>query len=134
MIIVRHKKIKSCSTPRTIYTSYFSKVGGENRVEEKLVAISLGIPGWWAGRIYEDLAPSAGLLALYKNMPNFIWDRFAEGYKRETLRRLDPFKVANDIGEDSIMVCWEGPGKFCHRHVVAEWLMNNVKGLEVREL
>jgi hypothetical protein len=36
-------------------------------------------------------------------------------------RRLDPAIVANEL-DGYTLLCWEGPGKFCHRHIVADWL------------
>ena len=34
-------------------------------------------------------------------------------------------------GRDIVLVCYEGPSKFCHRHLVAEWL--NKYGYDVEE-
>ncbi|WP_175476640.1 hypothetical protein [Syntrophus gentianae] len=36
--------------------------------------------------------------------------------------KLDPRQVYEDLGSDAEMLCWESPGKFRHRHLVAEWL------------
>jgi uncharacterized protein (DUF488 family) len=48
---------------------------------------------------------------------------FTRLYKAEVLDKLDPMKVIRDLGGDNfIMCCWELPGEFCHRRVVAAWL------------
>ena len=48
---------------------------------------------------------------------------FTNLYKAEVLDRLDPMRVITDLGGDNfIMLCWEAPGEFCHRRVVAAWM------------
>jgi len=46
---------------------------------------------------------------------------------------LDAKKVYEELGEDSILLCWEKSGDFCHRRLVAEWLEKelNVKVNEI---
>lgn len=133
--IQRHKIIQSKEAVRhTIYTSYFAKIARDGRVEDKCFSVSRSSPPGFNGIRYKVLAPSEGLLCLWKNISDYGWVRFAENYRKETLSKLDPQKVFETIGEDSILVCWEGPGKFCHRHIIGEWLMENIKGLEVIEL
>jgi len=51
---------------------------------------------------------------------------------QEILDRLDPRKVYQELGEDAILLCWEKPGEFCHRRLVAEWLEREL-GVEVPE-
>lgn len=82
---------------------------------------------------YPDLAPSRQLLTLYKYSKGFATDRYVTMYRKETLSNLNPEKVLRDIGEDAILVCWEGSDKFCHRHIVAQWL-NYHTGVKVKEL
>ena len=48
-------------------------------------------------------------------------------------RKLTPQKVVEDLKDGSIMLCYEGPGKFCHRHLVAEWIQSNT-GVIVEEV
>jgi hypothetical protein len=45
----------------------------------------------------------------------------------------DPQKVFEDRGEDTILLCWEAPGKFCRRRLVAAWLEEKL-GVQVPEL
>jgi uncharacterized protein (DUF488 family) len=50
-------------------------------------------------------------------------------YRKEyqkILDSLDPAKVGKDLGPDAIMLCWERPGEFCHRRLVAEWLSKHL--------
>ena len=54
-------------------------------------------------------------------------------YYKHTLDYLDPEKVYNDLGDDSILLCWEKPGLFCHRHIVSNWF-KQILGIDVKEL
>jgi hypothetical protein len=41
----------------------------------------------------------------------------------QVLDQLDPMQVIREMGGDNfIMLCFEPPGEFCHRRVVAAWL------------
>lgn len=44
-----------------------------------------------------------------------------------------PIAIFSEIseGKDCALVCYEAPDKFCHRHLVAEWL--NSAGYNVNE-
>jgi hypothetical protein len=60
-------------------------------------------------------------------------ERFIPLYRAQVLDKLDPMRVITDLGGDNIvMVCWEAPGEFCHRRVVAAWLRKHT-GVLVEE-
>lgn len=105
-------------------TSYFSSKlwHGKNAV-----AISRGIPEWYKGRVYKALAPSWDLVRINDT------EEYTRRYRNEVLNRLDPKKVYKDLGDDAILLCWEKPGDFCHRRIVAEWLENEL-GIIVPEI
>jgi hypothetical protein len=55
-------------------------------------------------------------------------------YRTQVLDKLDPHKIIKDLGGDNfIMLCWEDPGVFCHRRVVAAWMQKHT-GVLVKEL
>jgi uncharacterized protein (DUF488 family) len=59
---------------------------------------------------------------------------FTRLYKTQVLDKLDARQVLQDLGDDDVvLLCWEPPGGFCHRRVVAAWLKKEL-GLEVPEL
>ena len=61
-------------------------------------------------------------------------DTFIPLYKAQVLDKLDPHKIIRDLGGDNfIMLCWEDPGEFCHRRVVAAWMQKHT-GVLVEEL
>ena len=57
--------------------------------------------------------------------------RNIEIYKKETLSILDPIEISNKY-KDSIFLCYEKTGDFCHRHIVSSWLSEN--GIVVEEV
>lgn len=78
------------------------------------VAISAGVPWWYGGRRYPALAPKREWLWLPE-----------EAYREQfaaKLRGMNAQKVVADLGEDAVLLCWEAPGRFCHRRLVAEWI------------
>jgi len=96
-----------------IQTSYF-KQPGLDPDDLRLVSIALWAPRGYRGRRYTALAPRREMLKMGEAP-------YREEYQK-ILDSLDPAKVAKDLGPDAIMLCWERPGEFCHRRLVAEWL------------
>jgi len=106
----------------TLFTSNFRIAG---RLEQA-VSISRGKPKWYKGKTYDRLAPRWELVRMKDE------EGFMNAYMDEVLSKLDPLKVVGELGDGAIMLCWEPPGKFCHRLVVAAWLKNEL-GLIVPE-
>jgi hypothetical protein len=106
-----------------IFTSNF-KVSGHL---PQAVAISLGVPRGWTGARYTALAPPRPLIKIVDPKT------FIPLYLVQVLDRLDPHKIIKDLGgDDFIMCCWEEPGVFCHRRVVAAWMQKHT-GVLVEE-
>jgi hypothetical protein len=105
-----------------ITTSNFAKSANH----PDAVAISQGVPRWYKGRRYIPLAPPRSLL---KAKDPELFDR--EYHK--LLDSLDTKKVAEELGPNAIMLCWESFNVRCHRRLVAEWLEEKL-GIIVPEL
>ena len=91
------------------------------------VAISLGVPRGWRGARCTVLAPPRPLIKIMDP------ETFIPLYKAQVLDKLDPHKIIKDLGGDNfILLCWEDPGVFCHRRVVAAW-MRKETGVLVEE-
>lgn len=106
---------------KKLYTSYYARSGKNIRA----VSISAKAPFFYKGNKYLDLAPSWELLRAYKagEIDNFQYTQiYGEQLKQ---RNITPQVVISQLPEQSIMLCYEGPGKFCHRHIVAVWLNNS---------
>ena len=100
-------------------TSYFAK----SATDPNAVAITIKKPPFFKGRHYPKLAPPSLLLLKYKNDHDENFYQMV--YIRDVLNKLKPMDVVNELGEDAVLICWEGKDKFCHRHIVAEWLKSN---------
>ncbi len=103
-------------------TSNFTRSGSH----PKAVAISRSQPRGWTGRIFEPLAPSWRLVQEAKSGA-IDDDEYIRRYREEVLSKLDPGRVYADLGDDAILLCWERPGAFCHRRLVAEWLEEKLR-------
>ena len=66
------------------------------------------------------MAPKYWFFKLYKEDDDV--DFFVEKYYQEVLNKLNAQEVYDDLGHDSIIVCWEQPDEFCHRFLVSAWL------------
>ena len=111
-------------------TSYFANLA---KVSNPL-SISRFSPSWYRGPELKELAPSAQLLRGYHR-----GNTDELGYEVEfekQLSALDAKAIYAKIlsfGENVSLLCYEKPGDFCHRRLVAEWLERELE-IEVPEL
>ena len=112
-------------------TSYFSYIAKHPELLSKCFAISNGVVPNWGGEKYHKLVPPWPIVQAYKS--NGDSDKFSKAYQYCVLKDLDPQEVLGELGEDAILICWEGKDKFCHRHLVAQWLMQHLN-TTVKEL
>jgi len=108
-------------------TSYFARSSKDPRA----VSIAGRAPDWFQGREYKKLAPKYWFFQRYKE--DHDETAYTEAYHREVLDKLDPATVYEELGGDSVMLCWEAPSKFCHRKLVAEWFKEKL-GIDVSEI
>jgi hypothetical protein len=107
---------------RMIQTSYYQKSGSLPNA----LSISQGVPKWYTGALYKKLAPPWEIVKIDNEAT------FRRLYQEMVLSKLNPVHVADDL-EGKVLLCWELPGQFCHRRLVAEWLEKNLL-VEVPEL
>ena len=125
----------------TIATGYFAKAKAYHDMGYALVNVALKRPWFLPDGLvlhepYYKLAPTEDILKL-KDSPK----EYTERYRIEILRFLSPWDVGIDffrIGRKEntdkvVMLCYESPEKFCHRHVIAEW-MHETMNIEVKEI
>ena len=106
-------------------TSYFSKYKGN-----KGISIACSAPKNFKGQTYQQLVPKWSLVKDYKD-GNITKKEYVSKYLKQ-IDKLDPNKVLKDL-KDKVLLCWEGPGKFCHRRIVAWWIENELN-IKVPEL
>jgi len=113
-----------------IYTSYYGNI-------DSIPAgiIKVGISNWMPSKTdaehLEELAPPRPLLEMYEEgLINA--EEYTILYTEDILDKLDPKEIAEKVN-NSVMLCWEQPPRFCHRRVVAKWLEDNLN-IVVEEL
>jgi uncharacterized protein (DUF488 family) len=123
-----------------IYTTYFANL---KKLPSYIIPISIcgKAPEWYKGLQYKKLAPKYWFFAKYKEDHDEQF--YTEQFNKEVLTLLSPSKVVLEllvmVGNfkglnyypEIALVCYEKPGDFCHRHLVADWLNKN--GYEVKE-
>ena len=117
-----------------IYTGYYSLVHKYTQAGLKLVSISVSEPPlmYLDGKILV-LAPDKSILYDYKNG---VIDEME--YTSRYLDQLDRIGIRNILGlihkygDDVILLCWEHPSKFCHRHILADYINKRTK-LKIEE-
>ena len=82
-------------------------------------------------------SPYAGPMREYKLLaPTYAMMQLSDAAYgvafRKYLATLDAAQVYEELGEDTILLCWERYGLPCHRRLVAEWLEEKL-GVEVTE-
>lgn len=126
-----------------IYTSYFSKVkalAGKN-LDLVFVSIAGKTPNWFDNSLIE-------IHKFKKLMPKYDWwsewhDKFqtdlesyesiswyANKYHETILDNFDAKSLAYELFDlsdhkDIVLLCYETPEKFCHRHLVSKWFNDN---------
>jgi uncharacterized protein (DUF488 family) len=108
-------------------TSYFAKSSKLHNA----VSISLITPSGFKGKVFNKLAPKYSFFKKYKEDGDQVY--YTERYYKEVLNNLDPKKVFEELGHDAVLLCYEAPEKFCHRHIVAQWFYDKI-GIRVTEI
>jgi hypothetical protein len=133
-----------------VYTSYFGQMRNfpENVIP---VAICGGIPTWYKGAWYKKPAPKYEFFQKWKQTHDNEY--YIGQYNKEVLDKLNWQTVIADvhllIPEDIratmqssiwtspdvhvVLLCYEKPEDFCHRHLFAEWLNSKADWVMVKE-
>lgn len=129
-----------------MYTGYFAKTKEYKAAGLVPVAICGKVPTWFNGPTYGKLAPILEMFVEWKHgkMESLEEDHKGDNewytirYSEEVLKKLEAKKVVEELekltGVDQskiVLMCYEKPEDFCHRHIAAGWLnANGVKCLE----
>lgn len=106
-----------------IYTSYFANI--KNLPENlRLISIAKSTPKYVNCEKCSELFPDWEIINLVKTNPcKESEEKYTEIYKKQ-LEKLDAKLLANKL-QNSVLLCYEKPGDFCHRYIVAKWLREN---------
>lgn len=112
-----------------IFTSYFGNVGTLKRYGIHPISIARWSPRNWDGDRLTWLAPTVYMLKEASH------EEYIEKYK-EICRSVNVESLIRQLsmigkGADVALLCYERPGEFCHRHMLAEYLTDH--GITVKE-
>lgn len=112
-----------------IYTGYWAKIN--DYISNNLIPV--GISGWspdgYSGKTYKKLAPKYSWWKKWHD-EHLSEQWYIEQYYKTVLDTLNPYEVISELqklGNNIILICFETPEKFCHRHIVAKWLKEKTK-------
>ena len=107
------------------------------KIPEDILRISIcgKAPDWYDGIQYKKVAPKYGFFQEWKK--NHDNDFYIKHFNSEVLETLKAEEVYKDLeklsnGNDCVLLCYEKSSDFCHRHLVANWLKENLN-IEVVE-
>lgn len=112
-----------------IATGYFAKAKEYADMGYALVSIAKKRPWFLTDTLtvtnYFQLAPTDEILALKDNPKDYenLYNERILSTKSRTHVLVDLDRIAINQGKDKlVLMCYESPEKFCHRHIVAKWL------------
>ena len=112
-----------------IYTSNFATCMNT----EGAVSIAGAAPQGFRGRQYRKLAPKLEFFKKYKEDGDT--EHYVKCYQAQVLDTLNAQRVWQELNDplgDVFLLCYEKPGEFCHRRLVAQWFELNL-GIVVPE-
>ena len=110
-----------------IYTSYFAKLKSLPKTVQP-ISICGKAPDWYGGLQYKKLAPKYDFFKVWRETHDNNY--YIKCFDQQVLSKLDAFDVVTELyklscGKDFALICYEKPDDFCHRHLVAEWLIQS---------
>lgn len=114
-----------------IYTSYFGNIRKLKEAGIFAICVAIGRPKFLDLPQMLNVAPTRYMVSGPCSREEYLklYDQI--------LSKLDAKQVIRQIemlskGKDAALCCYEKPGDFCHRHILAKWITNNT-GVEVKE-
>ncbi len=105
---------------KKIYTSNYARHGGSPLA----IGISLTVPDWYEGARLEYLAPRSDMVGkIKKGEANYNQRKYTREYL-DVLngRGVNAEKLIDGLPDGALLLCYEAPNDFCHRHLLAEWV------------
>ena len=116
------------------YTSYFANI--KNLPPDVVpVAICGKSPEGYKGLQYKKLAPTWQIYRDWK-YDHHNNETYTHQFQSQILHGHDPIVIEQELlqltgGKPFCLICYEKPGDFCHRHIVAEWMKES--GINIQE-
>ena len=115
-----------------IYTSYF---GNSRKLKEagiKIICVAIGRPRFISGvPQMVNVAPTRYMISAACSHDEYLrlYNNILES--QDAKKVVEQIKTLSD-GQDVALCCYENPGDFCHRHILAKWLTEKT-GIEIKE-
>jgi len=105
---------------KRIYTSNYAR----NSYNPKAIGISFTVPEWYEGERLKKLAPMKAMINTFNRKKDAYMERqYSQRYiSLLRSRNINASTLLSELPEGSILLCYEPPGEFCHRRVLAEWI------------
>ena len=114
-----------------IYTSYFANSRKLNEADIKIICVAIGRPRFIKAPQMLNVCPTRYMVSGPCSREEYLklYDQI--------LSEQDAHQVVKQIeslsgGKDVALCCYEKPGDFCHRHILAKWITDNT-GIDVKE-
>ena len=119
-----------------IYTGYYAKLKKYENEGLYPIAISGKVPDFYTEAFWTDFAPRYDMFLEWKS-GKIDNSQYTVQYKKwlnflDKQEIRDIIKELEDENKTIIFLCYEKSGEFCHRHVLADWLEENL-GMRVEE-
>jgi hypothetical protein len=101
-----------------IYTSNYAR----HKLNEHAIAISIGPPHWYTGKKCHQLAPTWEMVERFRSKL-MGHTEYTKLYIQLLISRFDsPDDIVKLIPNGSFLICYETPGAFCHRRILADYI------------
>jgi len=105
---------------KKIYTSNYARHGSNPLA----FGISLTVPEWYEGQRLQFLAPRSDMVGkIKKGSENYNQRKYTREYiDLLNGRNVNPQKLVDSLPDGALLLCYESPGDFCHRQLLAAWV------------
>lgn len=111
-----------------IYTSYFGNINKLKKLGyTNFISIAGKTPDWFTGKKYKFFAPKYYWWKEWHDN-NLSEEWYKQKYYETVLNNIsvkDIEEILELLGENPILLCYETPEKFCHRHLIADFFNKN---------
>lgn len=106
-----------------IYTGNYNNCKSGNLIS---ISGNRGRDAGFEGKYCEELAPKYRFWKEWHDSLDIMTKEestkfYTEHYYYEVLKKINPKKVLELLGKDPILLCYENPEEFCHRHLAARY-------------
>lgn len=113
----------------TIGTGYFACLQKYIDLGYAPISICGKAPDWYTGVQFKKLAPKWSFFSEWKS-GKITNDEYIEHYCKEVLVSINFRTIGDDLlalvdKPKAVLLCYEKPGDFCHRHIVSYFLRNH---------